>query len=162
MDRCGRIHDGRPKGDRQCLCHRRTFIHGGDGAVQLRGKGDISTDNLPRVSQEYTDSCEEHVQSVGTRHPHKRKSREGWKGNQGNLFNQRHLPGDHHEPLYGGGHRREFPYFQCADGERRERVPCVAGGQREQYHHSRQKLRRGFGRAHTQRGVLRRAGVGHV
>lgn len=61
-----------------------------------------------------------------------------------------------------GGHRREFPYFQCADGERRERVPCVAGGQREQYHHSRQKLRRGFGRAHTQRGVLRRAGVGHV
>ena len=38
--------------------------------LQLRRKGDISSDNIPRLPQEYPYPCEEHLQSLRPRHPH--------------------------------------------------------------------------------------------
>ncbi len=127
MDRRGRLHDRRPQNHRQRLRHRGAILHRGHGALQLRREGDLPSDDLPRLSQEYPYPCEEHLQSIRPRHENMQPPGPCPETHQGNLFHQRHMPRHDHQPLHGRRDRRELQNLQCSHQAGSQRLPCLPG-----------------------------------
>ena len=136
MDRCRWFHDRRSTCHQFSLCHQRTLVHRGDGALQLRCEGHLSSDNLPGVPQEHPYCHQEYLQphGKGYAHPQEPKPRRP-EDHQGYLVNQRHLSCHHLRSRHGRCDWCEQAHLLSFGRPRHFGLHRFAGIVREHYDH---------------------------